>query len=209
MSQYYYAVASLPTLYLDSETYPTQEEFLAHCAAWLTPAELDQLHRATLQPPTGRGENEAVESEQEAPTVAAEKGVLGRWMAVETGLRNELVRLRASRLHVDEEKQLVKTDEPWWLSTAELEARASEAMGQSNPLRAEQVLDEYRWEVLEQLEVGHFFDVEKLIIYYLKLQILYRRASMGREAGKELFDTTYNTIIDRYYSADQEVENQT
>lgn len=209
MSQYYYAVASLPTLYLDSETYPTQEEFLEHCAAWLTPVELAQLHRATLQPPTGRGESGTEEFEREAQTAEAEKGVLGRWMAVETGLRNELVRLRASRRHADEEKHLVKTDEPWWLSTAELEARASEALGQSNPLRAEQLLDEYRWEVLEELEVGHFFDVEKLIIYCLKLQILYRRAAMDREAGKELFDTTYNTIIDRYYSADQEVENQT
>ena len=131
------------------------------------------------------------------------------WYATESALRNELARVRASRLGVDESKYLSDIAVPVWLSAGDLESRVSEAMAQESPLRAEQILDDYRWHTLDQLAIGHYFDIDILIIYYLKLQILRRRAAMNREAGQSLFDATYKTIIDRYYKVDEAVENKT
>ncbi|TVQ40631.1 MAG: DUF2764 family protein [Spirochaetaceae bacterium] len=198
MSQYYYAVAALPMLFLESEVFPGEQEFLDHCSAWLSDADFALLSTASLHP---------------SFTFADRGSVLGRWYTIERALRNELVRARAARLHVDEEKYLAGDDAPAWLSAGDIESRASEAFAQENPLRAEQQLDEFRWQVLDQLEVGHYFDLDKLIVYYLKLQMLVRRSAMNRETGTALFDATYKTIIDRYYNSeqdtDQEVETQT
>ncbi|TVR31881.1 MAG: DUF2764 family protein [Spirochaetaceae bacterium] len=191
MSQYYYAVAALPMLFLDSDVFPAQQEFLEHCAAWLSDADFQALSQASLHP---------------SFTHSGRSSVLGRWYAVEKALRNELVRARAPKLHIDEQKYLSDDEPPTWISSSDIEAKASEAINQANPLRAEQLLDEYRWHILDELEVGHYFDVDKLIVYYLKLQMLLRKTAMEPESGKSLFDDTYNTIIDRYYRSDQEVE---
>ena len=191
MSQYYYAVAALPMLFPDSDVFPAQQEFLEHCAAWLSDSDYLALSQASLHP---------------SFTLSGRSSVLGRWYAVEKALRNELVRARAPKLHVDEEKYLSDDEPPTWVSSSDIESKASEAINQANPLRAEQLLDEYRWHILDELEVGHYFDVDKLIVYYLKLQMLLRKTAMDPESGKSLFDDTYNTIIDRYYSSDQQVE---
>ena len=54
-----------------------------------------------------------------------------------------------------------------------------------NPLEIETRLLRVKWDFLEEQEIGHFFDLDFLIIYYLKLQILERIASFNKEKGKE------------------------
>ena len=194
MSQYYYAVSSLPMLFLDGESFPDVDEFLAVCVAWMSSRDLQTLQRAVLDP---------------GFSADAEASVLGAWYAFETELRNALARQRAIRLGVDEDRYMSSQENAIWFSTMEMESRVSEAVGAETALRAEQILDEYRWRTLDELAVGHYFDLDILIIYYLKLQILRRRASMNREDGQALFDATWKTIIDRYYKVDEAVENKT
>ena len=56
------------------------------------------------------------------------------------------------------------------------------------------VLLRHRWSLLDDFEVGHYFDIERLIIYYLKLQILWRKQQFNREDGTNVFERTYNTV---------------
>ena len=42
-----------------------------------------------------------------------------------------------------------------------------------------------RWDVLEDLELGHTFDLERLLVYAIKLQLLERKFAMDADRGEE------------------------
>ena len=46
-----------------------------------------------------------------------------------------------------------------------------------------------RWQFLEDIELGHDFDLERLLVYSIKLQLLERRESLTVEKGEERFQT--------------------
>ncbi len=61
-------------------------------------------------------------------------------------------------------------------------------------MKAEEYLNRERWIFLEELEVGHFFDLEKLIVYSIRLQLLERKKFFSMEKGKEHFLEMYEQI---------------
>jgi len=129
------------------------------------------------------------------PTDLSGNRLLRRWYEFETGLRNELARQRAAQLNRDEYAYLRTTEEGEDLTgKVGLPEMAREALSQETPLKAELVLLRHRWDVLEDLELGHYFDIERLIVYYLKLQILWRKRRFNREDGTNVFERTYNTV---------------
>jgi len=64
----------------------------------------------------------------------------------------------------------------------------ADVVTEGNPLDKEIKLMRTRWEFLDNLSVGRYFDLGALIIYYLKLQILERKDSFNKEKGREVFD---------------------
>ena len=46
-----------------------------------------------------------------------------------------------------------------------------------------------RWEFIEQEEAGHYFDLDFLILYFLKLQILERLVSFDKKKGQDRFES--------------------
>ena len=92
------------------------------------------------------------------------------WIEFDSGLRNELVRTRASRKHVDPGKY-VRSD---GYSGSSLMPVALAAQRNPSVIDAEKMLDETRWKALEELAFGHYFDLEFLITYAYKLMILER-----------------------------------
>ena len=46
-----------------------------------------------------------------------------------------------------------------------------------------------------RMESGHYFDIDKILIYLLRLQILQRKALFDDQKGRELFDKIYAEII--------------
>ena len=69
-----------------------------------------------------------------------------------------------------------------------VEQTAREAAGDSSPLSAEHTQNRARWSFLDDLETGHHFDMEKLVVYFLKLQILDRKDLFNKERGTEKFE---------------------
>jgi len=94
----------------------------------------------------------------------------GAYHDFETALRNELVKIRSQRKHLDASKFLREdghTDQ--WISHI-----AAGASRNPSAIDAERTLDLDRWRFLDELSMGHYFDIELLIIYARKLAILER-----------------------------------
>jgi hypothetical protein len=96
--------------------------------------------------------------------------IVRAWHDFEFGLRNELVKIRAKRLH--------KNAEPFLRNYLEVDPsfahKLSEITRQPQPLEVERLLDVLRWNKLDELCFGHYFDIEFLFVYAQKLLILSR-----------------------------------
>jgi hypothetical protein len=166
VSRYYYTVASLPMLFYDGDLPMSRSAFLEICGMELTA----NNHRLL----------ESVSIDRLNRTQPA-CDVLKAWHMWESGLRNELAGLRAQTKGWDVEKYIREGAEAFGVTQI-----VREATGVS-PLEGEDVLNRARWSFLDELEVGHHFDIEKLMVYFLKLQILERKASFDKEKGTEKF----------------------
>jgi len=162
-------------LTLESDKFMTENEFLYACESTVAEKDFETLKASLLLPVQG---------------VAVSDPVLRSWYDWENTLRSELVKLRATKKGTDAEKYI--SDNPGEAGVVEV---AREAFNQSSPLEGEKVLDKARWDYLDMLESGHMFDIGKLIIYYLKLQLLNRRALLNRDRGQQEYEKIYADIL--------------
>lgn len=137
------------------------------------------------------GSREALGSEAAAwlaqvslvPTAAPATALAVRWQEKETFMRNVLAELRASRRR--------QSAGPWLRPTTELSSgdrkRIEDAMGLAATWEREQALDQLRWQCLDDLGVGHVFDLTLLEIYALRLRLLEKQQSRQTEPGREAF----------------------
>lgn len=157
MADFYpYLIPSLPALQFGTKPPFSYEQFL------------DMCHHRIPEPDFA-----LLSSLPQAPEYPAyEKGqkTIRKWVDFDTAMRNELVKIRAQKIHRDPATSLrgsVFGDPTLATSTAA-------AMGNPSLLEAELELDEERWNALERLATGHYFDVDLLITYAYKLLILIR-----------------------------------
>ncbi len=179
MADYYYTVASLPMLSSNQQPSITIDYFLETCRYTLSEKDFNTLIKADIVP-GGEKVN----------------GVLEKWQNWERSLRNELVKMRSQKTGIDSEKYLREGD----TATGVFDA-AREAFGSANPKIGEDILDNARWRFLDELEFGHNFDLTKLIIYYLKLQIAERKKNMNDEAGSVKYKEIYDSITDKIHQS--------
>lgn len=173
MSQYYYAVSSLPQLYFESESYPSSEQFLTLCEENLS-----------------KGDLHAVRMLDDAEGNIGGPSLLKKWSAWNRSFKADLAILRGQQLgkNVEDYQQIERVS-----GTEDL---AREAFQAANPLAAEEVVERGRWQVLEELEVGHYFDLQKLLIYKLKISILDRMSSFDKDKGQQKFRELYDTVTE-------------
>lgn len=159
-NKYYYLVSSLPFIAFDRTPPVTSEYFFRECAKWLTDKDAGALRQAT------------------AKNTAAETGgseFLKEWKQFDVSLKTELSEARAAR----------KTFHP-----ERIHGRAREILDQSTPLDMETRFEKTRWDFLETREVDYHFDLNWLMVYYLKLQITERRAGFDREPARRRFEAS-------------------
>lgn len=101
--------------------------------------------------------------------IGVENETLRKWVGFETMLRNELVSVRAARRKVDPAKHLREDGCPDSVYAAHL---AINAYRKPSIIDAEKALDLDRWQYLDELAIGHYFDIDSVIIYACKLLIL-------------------------------------
>lgn len=104
------------------------------------------------------------------PEVKVHPAIKG-WRDFDTALRNELARIRSSRKKIDPAKYIRGSG----YADTRISRIAMSAYRNPSPLEAERMLDQERWNALEELALGHHFDLDVLIIYGHKLLILEKR----------------------------------
>jgi hypothetical protein len=68
------------------------------------------------------------------------------------------------------------------------------AVGSDNPLEGELALLQLFWKYLDELAVLHTFDLEGLLCYALKLQLLERKGLFDREDGNAEFKRLFSNL---------------
>lgn len=157
MDKYFYLVAQLPSLAFDREMPISIEAFLEEAAKWLPNREMRLLSAARVD------QDEAV-----GPT----HPVYARYRHFESRLRREIGLFR----------QAIREGGDFRPETFPLSL-----VKEGNPLEVEKRLLARRWEVIDEEEREHHFDLGFLILYYLKLQILQKLSIFNKEKGLERF----------------------
>jgi hypothetical protein len=173
MADFYpYLIASLPLLHFGMKPPFSFERFLEVCCP-LIPKKDFQLLRSLPQP------------EQ-----YSEKGkryqIIQKWIEFDSALRNELVRIRAIKKHIEPVTYL----RPDGYSGSSPAPAIMAANIHTSVLDVEKTLDETRWKVLEELVTGHYFDLAVLITYGYKLLILQRWENIRSADGTILLEQT-------------------
>ncbi|MDD1669007.1 MAG: DUF2764 domain-containing protein [Methanomicrobiales archaeon] len=163
---YPYLVASLPMLHFGMKPPFSFERFLEVCRGWIP--ERDYRVLSTIPQP------------EEYAREGKHHRTVRKWIGFDTALRNELARARASRRHLEPGAYL----RPEAVGVSFPAPGITAATVHAPPLDAELALDEIRWKALEELAAGHYFDLDLLLTYACRLQILLRWERIrGADAG--------------------------
>jgi len=168
-SDYYYLVASLPLLDFSLSAAITYEDFLRRSREQLLDYDMAIIEQTTLAP---------------SQDTQAAREILRKWKEFDLTLRNELVKMRAAKKAKDS-LDYIRGDyypNPFIAHFAHL------IFNQSSPLEAEKMFNRVRWDKIEELKVGHFFDIDYLVCYCLQLQILERWKKMKQEDGEKILE---------------------
>lgn len=155
MSYYIYLISSLPMLHFTAKPPFSFEKFLEVCQRFIPEEGMAVIKIAAEKP--------GYVYTNEQPTYK-------KWFAFDTALRNELVKIRASHKKIEPDKYLRKDS----FSGPSIAHIAIGAHRNPSIVDAERMLDQERWHILEELSLGHYFDIDFLIIYGLKLLLLER-----------------------------------
>ncbi|MDD5691559.1 MAG: DUF2764 family protein [Candidatus Omnitrophica bacterium] len=161
MSSYYtYFISSLPMLQFGSKPALTLKDFLNRCAEFIPRKDAALI-------------KEALSTDGYALKVSAPAALL-KWREFDLALRNELVKARALRKKVDP-AGFLRNDTYFDMKIIHI---AQAALRHTSVLEAERYLDLERWNVLDEISRGHYFDLDFLLAYGLKLAILERWAKI-------------------------------
>ncbi len=110
--------------------------------------------------------------------------LLKKWKIFDISLRNELVRTRAVKKGKDPNNYLRGSGgiDPF------IAPLAHWAANQDSPMESELYLDKIRWEKIEEIKSGHYFDMEYLAAYGLQLQILERWDRINSSDGMKILE---------------------
>lgn len=171
MSSFYYLISSLPELTLGeapsidiNELHRISEEFLSS-------QQMEELKKIQLIP------YKDSQNKSKLP-------VIEDWKNWEICLRNRAVKVRSGQLRKDSENFLREENDV----SCETDKAIQEAYSSLDPKEKEMKLDDLRLKALEDLSVGHHFDLTKLCIYKLKLLICYKWVPRTRNKGTKNFE---------------------
>ena len=156
--KYYYLIASLKYLKFGDTVFPTENEFLSECEKWIEEKDLAIIQDSDL--------NYDSIKNNDPETVK-------NWKEMNSLLRSELSGIRKARkrdLHEKYPGSIAKIFE------------------EQTPLLMEKAFEHIRWNFIEEKESEHNFDLEAVILYFLKIRILARIATFSKEKGQETLE---------------------
>lgn len=156
-NRYYYLTASLPYLYFEKEPPISIEDFISECRKWLSKKDINII---------GTSDINNIEIKSSDPKIIKD------WKIFNIALLEELAMIRkAIKTHTIEKASVSVRD----------------IFEEINPLLMEKRFERIRWDYIEQKEFLFQFDINRLVIYLFKLQILKRLAQFDKETGEKVF----------------------
>ncbi len=166
MNKYYYFVSQLPFLQFDKSVPVSVDAFLTEAEKWLTDTDYRLLDRTNI--------NRFEHIERQEPEALKE------FKEFEYVLRKQISEYRRSQKQKKENK---------------LSGKISRIVSEANSLEAERAILKLRWGFLEEKELSYHFDLNFLIIYFLKMQLIARVASFDKEKGMRIFNELSRNIM--------------
>ncbi|MFO7891465.1 MAG: DUF2764 family protein [bacterium] len=167
MDRYYYLVAQLPTLVFEKKSGMTIEYFLEQAEKWVNKRDIRKLKKIDLDDTSFKK------------------------MGVKSYRQYQEFEYRFRKGLADYRKSVKKSEESKKVSFPE------ELVKEGDPLSIEKKLLRYRWDYIDELTKEHDFDLDALILYYLKLQIKNKLSVFNKEKGLEVFHQTVDEKSDR------------
>lgn len=158
MDKYYYFAAQLPFLKFGEHSFINRDYFLNEAEKWLSEKDYAVLFGVDIN---------HFSPDKSAPAI------LAAYKTHEVDLRRQLAALRGAQGANGEYK---------------ISHDLQEALSGKNPLEAEREMLWLRWKFIEEIEADHYFDLEFLILYFLKIQIMQRLFSFDKEKGSKSFE---------------------
>ena len=174
----YYLISQLPSLDGINETTPlpiNEERFYELCGQHLGRKSQSKIEKLTIIP------------SRDAESVSSV--LLREWYEGERNLRLALLKVRAEKMNKAFDLQNKSLP-------AELLKVASDAAGEENPMKAENILFEYRLKFLESLRPMDTFSEDFVFYYGLKLKLITRMKQFDTRLGEIAYRDIYNSILD-------------
>ncbi len=170
MASYYYLVATLPLLRYEGSSPFDTVSFLEQCRSQVS----DRDYQTIASALSGRHSSHPF---------------LKKWQQFASMVKRELNDQRSKKLGLSV---------PKYRNDGEKEFRISEAVRQAlsneNALDAELSLLSLKWNYLDEAVALHYFDVEALLAYAVKLQLLERKGLFTKEEGNVEFKRLFSNL---------------
>lgn len=172
MAEYYYFIASLPTLYIDKEPPLSYESFLERAREQVSKRDFEDLKLVTFK----------AEGDAKLPLVK-------EWESFIYKINEYMTEARARKLSLDDKEYKSRADHD-----KALEDRVNQIVELDNPLEAERALLALYFDFLSTRESYDPFSSRSLMIYGLKLQIIERSAAFSQDKGRAEFDRLFKDV---------------
>lgn len=174
MPAYYtYFISSLPMLHFGMKPPFSSERFLKMCEGLISEQDIYILKNLPMR-------------DGDFNPSAGHNPIIQGWLAFDAALRNELVKIRSQYKHVDPLKYLRQGPRAdFLLGHIGLSAHRNPSL-----LEGEKSLDQARWEALDELQAGHYFDADFLLVYGYKLKLLERWDRINTADKTKLLEET-------------------
>jgi hypothetical protein len=171
MEQYYYLISSLPSLRWGESSGITLAQFMELCRHHLNSKDLARLEALTLRP--------------DGKIVFPKHSTALTWREWDAELRHSMAEKRS------QDKAAHRSQcQP----SQENKLNVAEIYNHKNPAAREQALDGIRWKRIEELEFGHYFDLNRLYLYKFKLLLQEKWRQRNVEAGYQNFDRIISAV---------------
>ncbi len=181
----YYLMAQLPSFTVsdDRTSLPITEEYYTElCSRFLDEEEMKVLSKLSLEPPVDGDKTGSA--------------LVDGWYEKERSLRVALAQIRALNMKK-------KFDASGITLSPDAVQAARTATGMDSPLAAEQFLNQYRLEVLNNLMPLDGFSVDAVFGYGLKLKLALRMKKFNAETGMASYHKIYDRILNAESSGDK------
>lgn len=178
MSSYYYLVATLPMLRYEDSSPMSHEAFLELCHGNISDSDYRLVCSASL--------SSSAASDAEG---GKSHPFLRKWEGFRDMVAKELNDQRARKLELGGDRYKNDGDKEYRISET---VRA--ALAASNPLQGELLLMQLYWKYLDDLSGLHTFDIEALLAYAVKLQILERKSRFTLQEGNSEFKRLFSNL---------------